>query len=169
MRGDGLALHTLALDHPRLDDDAAGPEAHTGPIRRVSVEFPAAVAFERRRLSPSAAGVEAAARLALAYRMHEAAQVTALLGHRAQDQRSRRARPFSGSAPRSPEARFKIARVVFRHVIELACGWGNTRGAQIDVNISLWEVAIFSTADVMPAQVRAICATRRCGKAMCRQ
>src|SRR5581483_2156526 len=121
MGGDGLALDTLELDDPRLDNNATGPEPHAGAVRRVSVELPTTVAFEGRSgLSPSAAGIEPATGLALSSRMQEAAQVATLLRHRAQDQRGRRAWSSSGSATRFPETRFKIARLVFRHAIELA-------------------------------------------------
>ena len=64
---DGLALHALQLDHPRLDDDAAGPVAHAAGPGLSRRRLPAAMAFEgSRRLAPAAPRIEAPGRLALA-------------------------------------------------------------------------------------------------------
>ena len=45
--GDGLALHTLELDHPSFDDNAPRPVTHAAAAPRLAGrQLPAAVAFQ---------------------------------------------------------------------------------------------------------------------------
>jgi hypothetical protein len=61
---DGVALHALQLDHPRLDDDAAGSIAHAAGPGLAGRRLPATVAVERSSgVASPAARIEAAARL----------------------------------------------------------------------------------------------------------
>jgi len=119
--GNGVALHALELDDPRLYDDAAGPEAHASAPVGARFEVPAAVAFERcGSLATPAARVESTAGLAFSPRTQQVSRVTALLGDRTKYQSTGRARRFSNSVPRFPESWFETSRFVFRHAIELA-------------------------------------------------
>lgn len=119
--GDSLALYALSLTTPRLDDDAAGPEAHARAPGRARLEVPAAMVFKRRgSFATPAARIETAARLAFSTWARQASRVTALLGYGTKYQRAGRGRRFSSSVPRFPMAWFETSRFVFRHAIELA-------------------------------------------------